>query len=161
MYRVIASLIAFFSMDIKEVTQIIEYAIEQFKCNDAELISLNVSERAVMFHIARYMRERTPEEFHVDCEYNRHLADIKQLHYLKKSLEVAKIHDVYPDILIHKRNDDYNNQLVVEVKKIGIETDSDKRKLQAFKSAPYNYCFAVQIIISEVNNEPVVEYKFI
>jgi hypothetical protein len=148
-------------MNKSEITKIIEYAIEQFKCNDAELISLNVSERAVMFHIARYMREKTPNEFHVDCEYNRHLTNVKELYFLKNSLGVADSHDVYPDILIHKRNDDENNLLVVEIKKAGIETDSDRRKLEAFKKAPYSYNFAAQIILSEPDAKPAIEYKFI
>lgn len=148
-------------MNIGEITQIIEYAIEQFKSNDAELIDLNVSERAVMFHIARYMREKTPDEFHVDCEYNRHLTDIKQLHYLRQLLGTAEDHDVYPDILIHKRNNDENNQLVVEIKKIGIETDLDRRKLEAFKNEPYSYDFAVQITLGKTKGELVVNYDFI
>ena len=100
-----------------------------------------------MFHLARYMREKTPENLDVDCEYNRHLANLKNLYFLKSELNFEDEHKVYPDILIHQRNSDDNNILVVEIKKLGENLETDFRKLKAFKSKPYSYNFAVQIVI--------------
>ena len=152
------------NMDKAEIESLIYYAIQQAIKNDSALIDLNVSERAIMFHLARYIREKTPIEFHVDCEYNRHLTDIKKLIYLKNLVEAEDEHKVIPDILIHKRGEDASNLLVVELKKFGAnqnDLDSDFRRLKAFKDKPYSYVYAVQIVISNAVNEPVMSYEFI
>lgn len=135
-------------MEEQQVKEIIDYAIQQLQKNDAALLEINVSERAVMFHLGRYLREKTPAKFDVDCEYNRHLINPKQLWYLKNELEVPQEYSVFPDILIHRRNSDEDNILVMELKKIGEDLEVDKRKLEAFKAAPYSYAFAVQVVIN-------------
>jgi hypothetical protein len=145
-------------MEKEQVTEILEYAIEQLKKNDSVLFDLNVSERALMFHMARYIRDKTPVNLNVDCEYNRHLTDVKTLHYLKRKLGVETKSDVFPDILIHERNSDKNNILVVELKKCDGDLNQDIEKLKAFKKEPYSYTFAVQIVF---NNEANLTFKFI
>ncbi|ACT51688.1 hypothetical protein [Methylovorus glucosotrophus] len=139
-------------MEKQQVNEILEYAIQQLMRNDAELLEVDVSERAVMFHLGRYIREKTPVEFDVDCEYNRHLTDIKKLTYLKRQLEIENIHEVFPDILIHRRNTDAQNIAVIEIKKHGQCLASDFRKLSAFKEEPYLYTFAIQVVIGVPNS---------
>jgi hypothetical protein len=134
-------------MNQKDIERIIDFAIKKLIENDSTLMHLNVSERALMFHLARYIREATPANLDVDCEYNRHLTDKKRLAFLKSELGVENDYKVYPDILIHQRNSDEHNILVVEIKKQGEDLKSDGRKLKAFKSEPYSYNFAVQIVI--------------
>lgn len=146
-------------MNKNDIEHIINYAIKKLIDNDSILISLNVSERALMFHLARYIREVTPLNLDVDCEYNRHLSDKKNLFFLKNKLEFEDEYKVYPDILIHQRNSDMQNVLVVEIKKHGEDIESDTRKLKAFKEEPYSYCFAIQITIgSEFSQHPTFEF---
>lgn len=151
-------------MEKEQIEEIIKYAVQQVIANDAVLIDLDVSERVIMFHLARYIREKTPIEFHVDCEYNRHLKDIKNLTYLKNTLGVEGSHKVIPDILIHKRGSDDSNILVAELKKFGASSNdvaSDKRRLNEFKGKSYSYSYAVQIILGNAQNEAVISYEFI
>jgi hypothetical protein len=149
-------------MEQQQVIEIIDYAIQQLQTNDAELLELNVSERAVMFHLGRYIREKTPVNFDVDCEYNRHLNNPKQLCYLKDELGVPQECSVFPDILIHRRNSDEDNILVMELKKAGENLEADRRKLNAFKTAPYSYAFAVQVVINNLRADNVsIHYEFV
>jgi hypothetical protein len=146
----------------EQVEEIIGYAIQQLQKNDADLLEINVSERAVMFHLGRYIREKTPAKFDVDCEYNRHFKNPKQLWYLKNELDVPQECSVFPDILIHRRNSDEDNILVMELKKIGEDLEADKRKLKAFKVAPYSYAFAVQVVINNHKAEAAsLDYEFV
>ncbi len=146
-------------MDQQQVEEIINYAIQRLLANDAELLELDVSERAVMFHLGRYIRQRTPADLDVDCEYNRHLKDVKQLLYLKRLLDIEENYEVFPDILIHRRNSDDQNIVVIEIKKHGQNRDADFRKLLAFKNEPYSYQFAVQIVIGTPNSG--IEFEFV
>ena len=148
-------------MNKHQVEEILNYAIQQLKANDSILIDLNVSERAVMFHLGRYIREKTPSKFDVDCEYNRHLSNKKQLLYLKDLLHVKEEYEVLPDILIHRRNSDENNILVLEIKKYGGDINTDVRKLQAFKNEPYFYGFAVQVVIGGPGSDQNIDFEFV
>ncbi|MFZ3087386.1 MAG: hypothetical protein WA123_04910 [Methylotenera sp.] len=147
-------------MNQQQVEHVVKYAIQMLIDNDSVLIDLNVSERALMFHLARYIREKTPSNLDVDCEYNRHLSDKKNLLFLKNKLKTEEEYKVYPDILIHQRNSDEHNILVVEIKKHGEDVDGDKRKLKAFKEEPYFYDFAVQIIVPSENSQPLT-FEFV
>lgn len=146
-------------MNQHQVEEIINYAIQRLLANDAELLELDVSERAVVFHLGRYICERTPADLDVDCEYNRHLKDVKQLLYLKRLLDIEENHEVFPDILIHRRNRDDQNIVVIEIKKYGQNRDADFRRLLAFKNKPYSYRFAVQVVIGTPNSG--VEFVFV
>lgn len=149
-------------MEQQQVKEIIDHAVHQLLTNDVDLLGLNVSERAVMFHLGRYIREKTPVNFDVDCEYNRHLNNPKQLWYLKNELGVPQECSVFPDILIHRRNSDENNILVMELKKAGENLEPDKRKLKAFKIAPYSYAFAVQVVINSLRTgNAIIDYEFV
>gem|GEM_PF-6255219 len=68
---------------------------------------------------------------------------------------------VLPDILIHKRNSDDQNVLVVEMKKYGEDIEADIRKLEAFKNEPYSYDFAIQIVIGNPDSETGVDFRFV
>ncbi len=148
-------------MDEHQVKQIIDSAIAKLIENDAELLDINVSERALMFHLARYIHELTPVEFNVDCEYNRHLKDPKSLLFAKNASGVDAGHKVLPDILIHIRNSDEKNLLVIEIKKPEVNFDEDIKRLKAFKKEPYSYTFAALVIIGNVGTKPISEIQWV
>lgn len=148
-------------MNKQQIEEFINYAIKQLLENDSVLLNLDVSERAVMFHFARYIREKVPADLDVDCEYNRHFSNKKQLLYLRGKLDMENDYAVLPDILIHKRNSDDQNVLVVEMKKYGEDIEADIRKLEAFKNEPYSYDFAIQIVIGNPDSETGVDFRFV
>jgi hypothetical protein len=90
------------------------YCIRMFLRNDAKLLALNASERAITHKFAEYLASRFPD-WDVDCEYDRILEETKRLR-IRGSLA-----RVIPDIIIHRRNTG-RNLLVIEAKK-----DNDRR----------------------------------
>jgi hypothetical protein len=101
--------------------------IRMFLRNDAKLLALNASERAITHKLAEYLANRFPG-WDVDCEYDRILEETKRLRIR------GRLARVIPDIIIHRRNTG-RNLMVIEAKK-----DNDRRggagdleKLREFK----------------------------
>ena len=65
----------------------------------------HVSELSISHKLSHYL-ELFVTEYHVDCEYNRNVAD-------KKSMGESRIR---PDIIIHKRGNNEKNFVVIEIK---------------------------------------------
>ena len=100
------------------------------------LIKHNCCERSIVFRLGVCLDNILKNYgYNVDCEYNR--IGIKPKSLIGKRLN-------YPDIIVHKRGDDRNNALVVEVK-TPRDSDrehfnNDKIKLEGFTSEPpYEY----------------------
>jgi hypothetical protein len=110
-------------------------AIEAVVANDSELLDLDVSERALAHQLARYMAREVDAPLAVDCEYNRHLADPKRLNLPPRRALDREIRatTVFPDVLVHERNTDRQNYVVLEVKKPGEDLAYDELKLAAFR----------------------------
>ncbi len=114
-------------------------ALSEFLLKERFLLENNINERSLTHKLAEYLQKHFPD-YNVDCEYNRMMEDE---HYVKKTLglptdEKAKISDttqktVYPDIIIHKRGNNNDNLLVIEVKKStnSNNKDFDFQKLRA------------------------------
>ena len=89
---------------------------------DAPLFSFDMGnpERSIAHKLGCYLQPLF-ENRKVDCEYNRHLDEIKRS---------RKRTPIIPDIVIHDRKDDGNNLLVIEIKVNGdiegIQEDIDK-----------------------------------
>jgi hypothetical protein len=135
------------------VTEILNYALFRLIDEQAELLDLNVTERTVSHHLARYLAQLFPEGYHVDVEYNRHGEDPKRLNLpSRKALDRELLATtVFPDILVHKRNTNDMNLLVLEMKKPGEGIEYDEIKLKAFRSE-LGYSHAAHIILGKVNN---------
>jgi hypothetical protein len=131
-------------MTREEATAIINNALDRLIRDDGQLLDLKVCERALHFKIAHYMAQsrliRPP--LTLDCEYNRHFTDEKRLQ-LPYRLWPAK---VFPDILIHERNSDNNNVLVLEIKRPGQSLARDRDKLLAFVQQ-FHYWHAGHVVI--------------
>ena len=101
----------------------------------------HVGERAAMFRFAYYMQSLVNDynkyslfrNYNFDCEYNRNIYKVKRLPNGK---------NIVPDIIIHKRGNNDNNLLIIELKTWWNENNSgDIEKLDIFtdKSGCYGY----------------------
>jgi hypothetical protein len=123
-------------MGIDEILGKLDSAIEQLLEKEHNILKRGLNELNLNGHLTKYL---TPlfEEYHVDPEYNGDISKIRD----RKELEIAKSRmneiaiepnkdDLYiltPDIIIHTRNTNDNNLLVLEIKK-----DSNSKKNKEF-----------------------------
>ena len=130
-----------------EIDYRLSRALSQFCSVDQYLIERDVSERGVCHHLARHL-ERVFPHWDVDCEFNRHIDEIKRL----------TIGPVFPDIIIHCRGTD-NNLLVIEVKKsTNPKPDRcDLDRLEGFKNT-FGYRYAVFIKLRTGMDKPGLDY---
>ncbi len=127
--------------DFSRTCGVIE-ALLEFLSKEQFLLKNDINERTLTYKLAIYLQKYF-SDYDVDCEYNRMM---KNEGYIKKALRLpvdghVEISDttqktVYPDIIIHKRGDDRDNFLVIEVKKFvnvrNSNRDFDFQKLKAF-----------------------------
>lgn len=137
-------------MNRGEANQIVSEAIENLMKNDRELLELGVTERALSHKLAEYitLSNKIVPPLVVDCEYNRHLTDIKRLNLpTRKALDnELRATTVFPDIIVHERNSDDSNLIVLELKKPDEDIAYDRRKLEAFVSE-FGYRHAAHVIL--------------
>jgi hypothetical protein len=133
-----------------EASSIVNKAIDQLIQNDSELLELGVTERALSHKLAHYMSlsELVQTPLNVDCEYNRHFADIKRLNLPQREATDRDLRAVivFPDIVVHKRNSDEHNFIVLELKKPGEDIAYDEQKLSAFRQQ-LGYRHAAHVIL--------------
>ncbi len=139
-------------MDRASVAAILDTALSRLIEEQPKLLELGVTERALSHHLARYLAHLVPGGYDVDVEYNRHGEDPKRLNLpprraLDRELRATT---VFPDILVHKRNTDEDNLLVLEMKKPGEDLGYDEIKLKAFR-AELGYTHAAHIVLGKEN----------
>jgi hypothetical protein len=119
-----------------EADALVQAAIDSLVAREPELVDLDVTERTLSHHLARYMSELVESPLSVDCEYNRHFGDPKRLNLPpRKALDrEIRATTVFPDIIVHQRNTNARNLVVLELKKPGEDTAYDERKLHAFRN---------------------------
>ena len=110
---------------------------------DHDLLHADASERSITHKLAEYL-QRQFRGLNVDCEYNRRGHEVKKL----------EAHDVLPDVVIHRRLQDTDNLLVIEVKinkkrrsASQGEIDKDRKKLERFTSESGNYKYALGLFM--------------
>ncbi len=127
----------------------VEMACREVEKNDATLLK-GISEWSVAHRLAHYLEKYFPD-YHVDCEYNRMpgeaSATYSQAGHVPKRLHGEK--QARPDIIIHRREINTDNLLVLELKRKGQQgIAADTTKLEAFKTDPsLHYKHACQIIV--------------
>jgi len=111
-------------MDISEIKRRIEYCIDSIYINDSDLFSRNNYEVTISTKLAQYLFVEF-RNYDVDCEYNKHFDGRKFVEELNA--------EVRPDIIIHKRGNDKDNLVYVEIKKEQNTTSRnyDYTKIQA------------------------------
>jgi len=134
--------------DFSKIKKLVENCLEIFMKNDIFLLEVDADERTISHRLAFYLQSEIPE-MHVDCEYNREGFEIKKI----SNPKWAKPRGIYPDIIVHKRGENPNNILVVEIKKQeNREIENDEIKLKEFTSDSYGYHFGLLIIFNTKEN---------
>lgn len=126
----------------------ISYSLQMLYDNDFKLIcdekNNHVSERSIVFKFGKYFDEYCKEHFKsyiVDIEYNRNIYDIKRI----------GIDNVIPDLILHQRQDNKHNLLVLEFKTWWNVTnenlEADKLKVSKFMNQDGDYCYKYGMVI--------------
>jgi hypothetical protein len=143
-------------MNRDEITTLVEASIDQLIAEQRELLAVNVTERNLSHHLANYIAQRLPpnDGLSVDVEYNRHGANPKRLllpqrQALDRELRAAT---VFPDIIIHRRNSDECNLLVLEMKKPNEELGYDDLKLRQFRKE-LGYLHTAHVVLGCIDGE--------
>jgi hypothetical protein len=117
---------------IEELKVIIDEAILRLYNQDPELMEHAVNERSVVFRFGLYLNELLPSSsfasYNLDCEYNRNMGKPKRT----KNFPAG----VIPDVLLHRRNYNEENILVLEFKGFWNKEDreNDRKKIIDFTS---------------------------
>lgn len=100
----------------RDIKAVIEKACEKTQEEDIELLKINASEWAVAHRLALHIERLCDlgDNYKVDCEYNKAIESKTRKYITKKGL---KNETIRPDIIVHQRNDDTNNLVVIELKK--------------------------------------------
>ena len=128
-------------MNKETIQEKIDRAIESLVADDLFLLDANVNERSITHQLAVYLADEfVGYDYDIDCEYNRMFKDGQQAQ--KKSIPIEEMEKVsigdisaktvYPDIIVHYREDDKHNLLIIEAKKSGCDPSEDYKKLNGF-----------------------------
>lgn len=163
-------------MGINEILEKIDKAITQLLENDIDILKRGLNELNLSGHLTKYLIPQF-EKFDVDAEYNGD----KLKHNDRKALEIAKNrmiemgvkpnetnnYKLTPDIIIHRRNTNAENLVVIEIKKDSNSKqnkDFDLLKLEhlTIDRIPnqYNYKLGVALILGTKNNAGDYEIKY-
>lgn len=116
----------------KEMIEIkVKKAVYKLLKEDHYLLQNDLHERTISHKLACYLQAEFPN-LHVDCEYNKNIDEENGPKKIRVQEELLVI-SVYPDIIVHRRNESENNLLIIEVKKnkgqSSRNTDYDEKKL--------------------------------
>ena len=145
-------------MNTADVKRLVVHAVEDLLARDAELLKRNVNERTITHRLAIYLERRLPEEWDVDCEYNRDFDDAKKLDLPPRanlSSDDIYARTVFPDIIVHRRAPKkQRNLLVIEAKKTTnpeAEADWDWIKLERFRK---EFMYEVTAFLKLTSHDP-------
>ena len=141
-------------MDRNEIIARFVSALRTCVKNDRSLIRRKVHERTITASLACYMRPLF-REFDVDVEYNRNMESTKS---------TRDVNNPFPDIIVHIRESNAHNMLIVEAKghwSTG-DRDHDRRKLASFVEDPkFQYRIGIALEFCEPVPIPNENAKFI
>ena len=167
-------------IEIIELKKKVESAINNSMPDIQQLLQLNVNERTISCLIAKYLDDFSVVKISVDAEYDKHLDRNKVMslkeyvenyranrnkkeefdcvcEYCKKIKSNEKFKDTEsskrPDVVIHKRNSDDKNYIVIEVKK-NKKCLWDYLKLKYMTSPDGGYRYKLGIFIYFPQNKP-------
>ena len=138
------------SISGKDIRKLIECAYQMLIEKDGHLLKVDANKRSITHRLAIYLEAVFPE-YDIDCEYNRDGFNSKRLIGYKKKIDSDDTNGVtvFPDIIIHRRGK-RDNFIVIEAKKLSNTDDSDKEKLDIYKSELlYKYAYFVKFPVGE------------
>lgn len=143
---------------IEKLKENLQTAIDRLIKNEAFLLKSRANERSLSHKLAEYLQTLFPN-FNVDCEYNKKGLDTKVLDGIRECSEQKKTDRVYPDIIIHKRNYDNNNLMVIEIKTISEDENCDFEKLKRFTRLDGKYEYQLGVFIRfQQTKPPIIKY---
>lgn len=148
-------------MNLEELERTVRTALGRLRAQDLFLIRANANERTISHKLAEHLQKEFAT-LKVDCEYNRHGNEIKWLEVPTSNIswDDTEAKTVFPDIIVHQRNNDNHNLLVIEVKKSSNARNSqfDENKLIAFTKEPYCYSFGLFLKISTNTTDDILKW---
>ena len=144
-------------MERVEIISSLAAAYCEVLARDRHLLKVTANERSIAHRFAIYI-EHYFRDYNVDCDYNKNLDDSKRSPAYAHQTRNGRESDlVLPDIIIHQRNSEDDNLVVIELKPTGKEEDCtanghppqsrclcDRCKLKAIKTdLGYAYAFYV------------------
>ncbi len=170
-------------MDKKQITiilSLLKRSIDLLYENDNYLIKKPVHEQDISHRIAHYLENLlrnydwfVKNGYSIDVEYNKNLDEPKRIYSnsncsncYKSECYIKKYHcnDDYgsicrPDIIIHKRGNNEQNIVAIEIKTDTKESEKDSAKLSAFTCNCSEYKYKLGVFIN-INSQGSAQYKY-
>ncbi len=143
----------------QEVKEKVEICLKELIEKDHFLLETSVHERTITARLAMYLQKQF--KLKVDSEYDKHGEQIKKMLMGIKECSKRKKNDyVIPDIIIHTRNTDADNILVIEMKKKK-KDNCDIKKLERFteQSGIFKYKLGLFIKFNSINQPLLIWFE--
>ena len=147
----------------KNLTLIVEQAVNSFNRKEQYLIKNDLSERCICarfaMHLAQALENSPYSKYEVDIEYNRG-ADGKERAIKRLCNDIIVV-----DLVVHKRGYDerigFDNLICIEMKKTSNRKgcDSDEKRLKNMTGADYGFCYNLGIMILIDNKQNLLRIK--
>jgi hypothetical protein len=140
-------------MNDTELFGLVNNALKRVYNHHEYLIKNQVHERSIVFWFGVYLHELLQhtkyEKYNLDFEYNKNHSNPKRTTNFPKG--------TYPDILLHKRDSNKNNLLIVEFKSWwNPDNTKDLKKLSDFTHPNGDYKYKYGLSITFGKNKPII-----
>jgi len=128
-----------------EIQEKLSAALARLLSRDRFLLEYGAHERSVAHKLAEYLQQGFGDARDVDCEYDLHGQQLKRLYGLvgqaSECADERSTDRILPDIIVHVRNTDDFNTLVIELKtqRRSIACDIRKLELMTGNKSEYRY----------------------
>ena len=135
-------------MKIEKIKNLVEKAVDDLYLRDLDLLERENNEVTISCKLAQYLFLKF-SGYRVDCEYNRHLNNIKKMN-LDDTIKIIK-----PDIIIHKRDIDKDNLVYIEIKTDhnNKSREEDYKRIKAATDSKGEYRYKLGIFIDFNRNK--------
>jgi len=147
---------------IDELKKIIDKALDELYNEEPSLISSKVNERSIAFRLGIYietLKNNSKENkeykyYDLDVEYNKNQDDFKKV--------PSKPNGAIPDLILHKRGNNWNNLLIIEIKRPKNYTgrNDDREKLKDFTNRKGDYIYGLGVFIILGNSRDSVKLEY-
>ncbi len=143
----------------KIIKNVIKNSVKLIFENDFILLKNNIHEQNISHRLAYYMENLLnnyswfrQSKLSVDVEYNRDITNVKMIDN----------DNCRPDVIIHERNTNENNIIVIEIKKDNENDSKDFNKLKSFtKITPENqYKYKMGLYLSFSTKDKKETYTY-